>query len=258
MYNLDINFLRDRQPDPGTITNPGVSIPPEISQSKIPLYVGLVAGVGAVALGLGGLFLANQQKATITEEIQALDAEIAQLESDNAQLTQLQAQLDQTRENRQALVSVFNQIKPVSAILQDISDQVPSGIQINSVTQEEIEPDPQAPNSVPPIKLRINGIARSFTEVNDFLLILQTSEFLNANQTNIISAQRINNPTELTFVNGEPGNIDIELPEVIQFNIETMVTDVPASEMLQLLQDKGATGLVTRINTLKEKGAIEP
>ncbi len=254
MYDLDINFLKDRALQ-GEIAKGTLSKKTQgEEESKVPLYIGgaVLAALPLIALGL--LFVTNQQKEKITAEISQIDAEIKTLEAQNAQLSDLQTQLTQARENRQALVSVFNQIKPISVILQDISDQAPEGIQINTIqTSQE-----QTTSGIPPVTITINGIATSFNKVNDFLLTLQRSDFLNRAKTSIVFTQQINNPNPVENLDEQnQNNVNIELPPVVQFSIETQINNVPASELLTQLNQKGAVGLVTRINTLKEKGAID-
>jgi len=258
MYNLDINFLEDRTAQEeiakGTLSKKTAGG----NESKVPLYIGgaLLAVLPLIALSL--LFLTNKQKNDITAEISKIDSEITQLQVQNTQLTELQTQLTSTKESRQALVSVFNQIKPVSVVLQDISDQAPIGIQVNSIKQTTAADD-LSPSGIPLVNITINGIARSYNEVNDFVLTLQRSDFLNKGRTKIISTQEIGNTNTIENPDAQnQNNVTIELPKVVQFVIETQLNDVPASELLPQLTNKGATGLVTRINTLKEKGAIEP
>lgn len=258
MYNLDINFLEDRTTQEeiakGTLSKKSVGG----NESKVPLYIGgaVLAALPLIALSL--LFVTNKQKNEITAEIGKIDAEIAQLTAQNKQLTDLQTQLTSTKESRQALVSVFNQIKPVSVVLQDISDQAPIGIQIDSIKQTTAAEEPSS-SEIPLVNITISGIARSYNEVNDFLLTLQRSDFLNKGRTRIVSTQETDNPNTIENLDGaNQENVTVELPRVVQFVIETQLNDVPASELLPQLTNKGATGLVTRINTLKEKGAIDP
>jgi type IV pilus assembly protein PilN len=258
MYNFDINFLEDRTSQEeiakGTLSKKTIGR----DESKIPLYIGgaILAALPLIALTL--LFLTNKQKNEITAQISKIDAEIAQLQAQNTQLTDLQAQLTSTKESRQALVSVFNQIKPVSVVLQDISDQAPIGIQIDSIKQTTAAQE-ASPSAIPLVNITITGIARSYNEVNDFVLTLQRSDFLNKRRTRIVSTQETPNPNKIENLDGEnQENVTVELPQVVRFAIETQLNDVPASELLPQLTNKGATGLVTRINTLKEKGAIEP
>lgn len=254
MYDLDINFLKDRalqaEIAKGTLSKKTLGG----EESKVPLYAGGAVLLALPLLALGFLFVTNQQKEEIATEIRRIDGEIEQLQAQNSQLAGLETQLTQARENRQALVSVFNQIKPISVILQDISDQAPEGIQINT-----IQTTPGLTTSgIPPVVIRITGIASSFNKVNDFLLTLQRSDFLDRNNTNIIATQEIANPTPIENLDGEnQANLNIELPPVVQFTIESQINDIPASELLTQLDRKGARGLVTRINTLKEKGAID-
>lgn len=242
MYSLDINFLRDRHSDEAPESPVEKQTFSGSTESKLPLIAGAIAMIVLPAMSGGYLWFLNKQKAEMTSEIQAIDAEITQRQAKSQEIEALQGQLAQINAQNEALVSVFNQIKPWSAILEDISDRIPVGVQINSIEQNENQ-------------LTINGVARSYTDVNNLLLALQQSSFLKAEQTTINSAQETSNPAAIER-DDAPTNITFELPEVVSYNISTELSDVGASEILAELTDKGAVGLVTRIRTLERKGAI--
>ena len=50
----------------------------------------------------------------------------------------------------------------------------------------------------------------------------------------------------------------IKLPAEAEFTIQTALNDVPASDLLQELESNKATGLVTRIEALQQKGVVKP
>ena len=242
MYSLEINFLKDRQVDEApespvekqTFTGP--------TESKLPLILGGAAMVILPAMAGGYLWFLNKQQTETASEIQTIEGQINQLQARNQEVEALQQQIAQINERNEALVSVFNQIKPWSAIFEDISDRIPVGVQLDAIEQNNDQ-------------LVLSGVARSYTDVNNLLLALQQSSFLKADQTVINSAQEASNPASIDQENA-PEYTTYELPEVVSYNVSTELSDVAASEILSELAGKGADGLVTRIRTLEQKGAI--
>jgi type IV pilus assembly protein PilN len=273
MYSLDVNFLRDRPdylpPDPTNTAKKRQRQP----GSMTPLVLGVVIGLLLPAL-VGGLwFVLQQQIAQKQEEETALDTQLAAQGAQKQKITQFQNQINGVNEETQALATVFNQIKPWSAMLQDIRERTPPGIQIDNIEQTQStatqsaapaassDPNTQAASPPsPPITLEISGTARTFDDVNYFLLTLQRSAFLKGDQTQLVSAELVQNPNKLEVkVPGQQNQskVTYELPKLVQYKIQTNLSDVPASELLRELDRKGAVGLVTRIRTLQQKGVIQ-
>lgn len=248
MYSIDINLLNDR-PEYGQQV---VSSANYDSDDKTPLFIGL--GVGAAALGLvlvgfGVTSFLNQQ---LVAEEENLDSELAQLAPKLAEVDDLKAQEQQVKAETKALATIFNQIKPWSATLQDIRDRVPPTLQVIKIQQKAVTPPAPTgqPNATPvatlsaPTQLTITGNAISFNDVNDFVLTLRKSPFLTVAQTQLMSSERkTNDKTKVSLV---------------QHQLETTINDVPASELLQILNAKGASGLAARIGALKQKGVMNP
>ncbi|NJL81951.1 MAG: fimbrial assembly protein [Chloroflexaceae bacterium] len=189
------------------------------------------------------LWQTNSNNREITTAIQAIDQEIATLQAEGQQVQQLQEQLKTVEAQTQALVSVFDQIKPWSAILGEISDRIPLGVVVSSLQQGGDQ-------------LTIAGIARTYAEANNFLLALQQSPFLEANATTLTSTKK-STALQLQRTNAAGEAVPVEVPEVVEFTIVTTLSDVPASQVIEQLSVQGATGLVTRIKTLEQKGAIK-
>jgi type IV pilus assembly protein PilN len=167
-------------------------------------------------------------------------------------------------------------------MLQDIRERIPLGVQIQTIEQTEDTtsaaaptpaaspaPDAQAPNAQPTsapsptMKLAISGRARSFDEVNYFLLTLQRSSFLKSDETQLVKAELVQNPNKLEVTvpqnkTDSGATVTYTLPKTVAYQIQTSLSDIPASELLRELDRKGAVGLVTRIRTLQEKGVIQP
>jgi type IV pilus assembly protein PilN len=290
MYSLDINFLNDRVERP---TETGRPDPRIVQDSPRPIFLGV--GVAALLLGsVVGLWVFLQSRNAALAQRQAeLDSELAALQAQLSEVDTINQQITAINTEVQALGSVFNQIKPWSALLQDIRDRVPANVRIGSIEQLSDEesataaaagqpspapqPSPAAsptdPNAAPadpnaaPVApappatsvVQISGLARSFDDVNDFVLTLKRSPFLEAEETRLLTAELIDNPTQIEFGEGiQSNNIEVELPQVVQYTISSQLTDLPASELFQDLERTLAVGLTARIQALRERGVIQP
>ncbi len=133
MYSLDINFIKDR-PEYNSKNTRTSSLRLPIGNFS-PLYVGLATGVLLPTLvGLGWLFL-QTQNAQLEKQIAELDAELARLGIQEQEIKKVQQETSQIKTETQALATVFNQIRPWSAMLQDIRDRIPKTVQIESIKQ---------------------------------------------------------------------------------------------------------------------------
>lgn len=274
MYSLDINFLNDRpEYKPDAARRGGRPKSTFAASDRRPLYWGLAAGVffPVVMLALWGILQAESSK--LTAEQAELDSQLGNLEQQKKELASVNEQIKQTTDETQALATVFNQIKPWSAMAQDIRDRLPPGVQVTAIKQvppavgAPAQPAPAA-GSAPPVPVsgvvQIAGVANSFSDVNDFILTLQQSNFLQSDKTKLVDSKLGEKRTlrlpDLPGLNtNRTGTVEPpRLPQQIEFSIETALNDVPASELIRELERKGAVGLVTRIDALKDKGVIKP
>ncbi|GCA87039.1 PilN domain-containing protein [Microcystis aeruginosa] len=256
MYSLDVNFLKDRHLNQTGKETAAAKISTTINLRKqTPLLIGVGVGAGLLALtGSLGLIVGWQTSET-QAKIQQLDRELGQLQVQSKKLEDLRAQLKAVEGDNKALVGVFNQIRPWSAILQEIRQQTPPTVQLTSVQQVEF---PSVRNQRQPnlaTRLKISGFASNYEAVNDYLLTLQASPFLQGRQTVIESAALADLPVE---VDNQYKNINVTFPQVVQFVIIAQLSDSPTTEQLPNLARNGAIGVITRINTLKRQGAIQP
>lgn len=276
MYSLDINFLNDRpEHKPDAARRGGRPRGSTFAAGdRRPLYWGLAAGVffPVVMLALWGILQAETSK--LTAEQAELDSQLGNLEQQKKELASVNEQIKQTTDETQALASVFNQIKPWSAMAQDIRDRLPPGVQVTAIKQvaptatgAPASPAPAAGGAPPaPVSnvVQISGVANSFSDVNDFILTLQQSNFLQSDKTKLIDSKLGERRTlrlpDIAGLNAaRNGTVEPpRLPPQIEFSIETALNDVPASELIRELERKGAVGLVTRIDALKDKGVIKP
>ena len=297
MYSLDINFLKDR----GMAQQPtGPRRTPTKPAALTPLFIGIAVGLLLPGF-VGGLWFFLQQQIADKQQRQTeLNGELARLDIEQKKINQIKEQTANVNEETTSFAEVFNQIKPWSAMLQDIRERIPPGVQIgriqevkapvtnvpapapSPVTKAKQANNPQAkqpntpkakqpstaqtqqPKQPTTVKaVEISGQARSFDDVNYFLLTLKRSAFLKADETQLVRAELVKNSSKLEVPqvkrSGQSqGTVTYEFPKIVQYTILTRLSDVPASDLLRELDRKGAVGLVTRIRTLQEKGVIKP
>jgi type IV pilus assembly protein PilN len=350
MYSIDINLLRERsefQTDQPSEFSGGTSTAPQ-KYSKVPMFIGVgVAALTLLATGGGWLWLGDQ-----TTQLEAkqkdLDAKLGSLTAQDARLAEINGKVAQVTGESQSFASVFNQIQPWSAVLQDLRESIPQGVQIASVVQTEIKgtpapataapapasgglvakvstppnpeakpgtpapaaPAPAAPAAtpapaaggittyptledsiaakfppggkaatpapplaveVPTTKLDITGTAKSFDEVNNFILTLKQSAFFNPDETQLLSTsmmaplsvERIKPPvveplataTGTPAIPVKPNKLEVRL---VEYKIQTTLKRIPAADLMLELERKGAVGLVARLKSLQQQQVIKP
>ncbi len=326
MYSLDINLLSERaefQTGKETSFSDGTTMAAPSQYGKAPLYIG--AGVAALSLLVagGGWLWTSQQTAQLETKQKNLDNTLGSLKMQEQRLQQVTAQVSQVTDESKSLASVFDRVQPWSAVLQDLRENTPQGIQIDVVTQGEIKaappataapatttpsggglaakistpPNPEAkpspaatpatstaaapapgntaaataaapapgttatttlPADVPITKIEIIGRAKSFDEVNNFILTLKQSAFFNPDETQLLSA-KLGAATVLLPLNetaqasAASKNTHLELPKLVDYRIQTSLKHVPSSDLMRELERKGAVGLVTRLKTLQQQ-----
>ncbi|MBW4638782.1 MAG: PilN domain-containing protein [Gloeocapsa sp. UFS-A4-WI-NPMV-4B04] len=283
MYSLDVNFIKDR-PDYNLKANTRTSKFRVPVGNFSPLYLGLATGLLLPALvGIGWLFL-QSQNSQLEQQIAELDIQLNRLGIQEQEIKTVQAETNQIKAENQALATVFNQIKPWSAMLQDIRDRIPATVQIDSIKQVAAaapatpqpaaspspSPSPQAsppgttaqgqapaPIATPVGGIEITGIARSFNDVNDFLLTLQQSAFLQPTDTRIVTAELVDSTAIAGSASPSGNTVVVRGPQFVRYTIQSSLSDIPASELLRELERKGTLGLVARIRFLQQRGVIQ-
>jgi type IV pilus assembly protein PilN len=220
------------------------------------VYLGVGLGVGLpVLLGVSWWFL---QGKIVESEAKAtqLDQESKKLDTEIGNISKIKAETIAIKGETQALVSVFDQIRPWSAMLQDLRDRTPAAVQIKTIKQiPPVAAVVGQPANNPAGGLEITGLARSFNDVNDFLLSLQQSRFLKPTESRILTATLVDAPLKPNV--SKPANgVVIKPPQVVKYTIQSTISDVPASELIQELEKKGTVGLVTRIRSIQQTGVI--
>lgn len=293
MYSLDINFLNDRPEYRKDRPTPVGRAQPRSPQNQVPLVGALLFALGINAIVMGTWWWKTNENSGLVKEQTRLDEEVAKLNTQANVIKAINAETDKVTAEYKALAGVFDQIKPWSAMLQDLSARTPAGVQIAKIEQIDPSPSPVAaappppppaaspaaspgaspspaatppPAVLPPVappqaaKVVISGIASTFDQVNDFMLLVQRSPFFLNTDTKLIAATLKNNPAQVQVRNQSTAGVT-EIPKlrpVVEYKIETSLSPTVASELLPELRSKQADGLAIRIETLQEKGVLEP
>ncbi|TAE95727.1 MAG: fimbrial assembly protein [Oscillatoriales cyanobacterium] len=277
MYSLDINFLNDR-PDykPVTAAKSSARKSSGGAKDQLPLIGAGLFALGINAAVMGAWWWATNQNSSLATEQANIEQEVAKLTTQANAIKAINAETDKVTAEYKALAGVFDQIKPWSAMLQDLSPVAaappppaatpaasPGASPAAGASPSPASPTPvAAPVPVAPPqapKVQISGIASTFAQVNDFMLLVQRSPFFLNTDTKLVAATLKSNPTQLQVRN--PNAAAAELPKlrpVVEYKIETTLSPTGASELLPELRSKQADGLAIRIETLQEKGVLEP
>jgi type IV pilus assembly protein PilN len=103
----------------------------------------------------------------------------------------------------------------------------------------------------------IEGVACNFNDINDFTLVLQRSPLLNPAS---VAIERAEQQAEMLdpLVEGRCPGTPVDAPSyLVDYTLRANLTDTPASELIEELEQQGAVGLVTRLRALRDTGVLE-
>ena len=247
MYNLDINFLKDRNIEQSVDLSRDFVTKKEASiADKIPIALGAIIFLIAPLITFSYLKSVEAKTTNVKQEIQQLESEIADLGNQNKKIEEANAEIQKIEQETAALVGVFEKIKPWAAIMQEVSDRTPPGVLVESLQQS---------GSGSGTGINIAGVARTYDDVNDFVLFLQRSPFFNSKQIRLNGASKTSFSVEIENREDLPENASLEIPQGIKYTISAQLNNVPSSQLREELEEKGSIGLVTRLKTLERKGA---
>jgi type IV pilus assembly protein PilN len=245
----------------------------------------------------------NTQLAQVNEETQSLASVFNQVQPWSAILQDLRESIPQGIQIANVTQSELKAVAPATAV--PATPAAPSGGLVNKIstapnpeaslkpgavpvagTPVATTPSPAAvpatgsttvatatlPADVPTTKIDITGTAKSFEEVNNFILTLKQSAFFNPDETQLLSSSLIDstNLTKLAPVSGSRTGITpaeqnameklnrLKLPKVVEYRIQTSIKRVPAADLMRELERKGAVGLVTRLRSLQQQQVTKP
>lgn len=257
MYSVDINFLNDREERQIELAKP---VSTAAAGDWRPLYIGLGVMLAALA-SVGGfwLFLKHQQGGLI-EEQQALDAKLTELQQALAEVDTIKQQTAAVRAESQALAGVFTKIRPWSAIVKDVQNRIPTRAQLQAINQTagESTQTPEGEEVPPPAGgLTIEGTACSFDDVNDFVLTLKNSPFLEGESVKLQDSSLGDE-----VLGTCPGDAARDQPlQLVNYEIASNIRSVPVDQLNRLLAElesqQAGPGLAARLKALLETGAVE-
>ncbi len=222
MYSIDINFLKDREvPEQGIVRQ---SV--EIADSQFMIYGGVVAFI-SLAIAGGYYFYVDSNLQQLLQTKAQLEGQKSQLEGELKEVQSKQAELAQIRGRTEQLLTLFVGQLPTYAILNDLRRRTPDTIQINNLAENARA-------------IQMDGSAKDYQALNDYLLLLKSSPFLDASKTVLTSA-----------------TLGTEANATVKFSITTAVTDKRADALLKELKEAEATGLLIRLSKLKREGIIK-
>ncbi|NET08718.1 MAG: hypothetical protein F6K09_33305 [Merismopedia sp. SIO2A8] len=251
MYSLDINFLNDREENP---IEGGYSSETTTGGGQVnwtPAVLGALVGLVPALAVLGVWGLTQRTNADLETQIAELTATVEAQGRVQERVNAAEARAKAAEDDARALVTVFDQIKPWSAMMANLQETIPSTVQVRNIQQSEVDIDGQKRQQI-----ELKGLALSFNDVNDFVVVLRRSPFLDPENTSLVNAQLINNPATVTLPEDAPPGIEVEQPRVVEYTITSALGDRPASDLLDELENTLAVGLTSRIQTLQDKGAF--
>jgi type IV pilus assembly protein PilN len=140
------------------------------------------------------------------------------------------------------------------------SSPSPSASSSSSTAPVAASPAPTTIDS-PVVKIEVEGVAQSFNDVNSFILTLKQSPLFNPEDTQLISSELVENKVSLT-TNASGKNASSNTTEIVtksvKYKLQIALKQIPATELLQELERRGAEGLVTRLKTLQQQKVIKP
>ncbi|MBD0312172.1 MAG: fimbrial assembly protein, partial [Microcoleus sp. T3-bin5] len=150
MYSLDINFLNDRPDYKPVAAKSSAKKSSGGAQDQMPLIGALLFAFGVNAAVMGAWWWATNQNTRLATEQATLDQELATLNTQANTIKAINAETDKVTAEYKALAGVFDQIKPWSAMLQDLSARTPAGVQISKIEQSDPTPSPVVAATPPP------------------------------------------------------------------------------------------------------------
>jgi len=260
VYSIDINFLKDPgradyTPEAAAAAGPKMEIP-----GKAALIAGAAVGLAfPLLVGAAWVYFDRIENPRLEAERDELQRDLDAYLAKQQEFEAIQAEIGQIDRQTKALVTVFDRLKPWSALLQDLRDRTPAGVRIDAIAQLDPEdssaPAEEGATGGPPTSIiSIKGIAGSFNDVNDLMLAVQESPFFQSASTRLISATLTDHPSNQ--VEATETRFEGDLGEVVEYEIRTRIADFSATELLSELRRKGALGLTNRIQQLQNQGVL--
>jgi len=245
MYSLDINFLKERAAEgqPNVVATEQQRAPSGELADWLPAIGGAALGAVLVAGVLIYGRLVDGQVKNLETEVATLESELGSLQANQQRIQRKREELEEQKALTRTLVDVFDRVKPMTAILQDVSDRLPAGVQLDAFQQTGERPD---------IRVEFQGLASNYSAIASFALAVEQSKFVQAETIQLGSVRETEYP--LNNAEGLPDGLE-PLP-VFSYTLTATLNDASAADLLDELQRKGADGLAARIDALKSQGLV--
>ncbi len=241
-----LDLLRERREELELEPLSGLLVQRPVLLRRGLIWGGLVVGAN---LGLCGVLVLWQQM---------LKARMAELETYEVQVQQLsqelmghRAALKAVKEGNDQLVKRLIDVRSSSALLADLQQRVPEGVQLSKVQMEGTD------------GIKVEGLARdpvAFGRVNALELVLRQSPLLAATEVKLGKATReAPKAVQVKEVPGSTGNPadKLELPSAVTFQLAAKLTPLDASRLVNVMEGLKAEGMVRRLQVL-ERGGLLP
>ena len=130
MYSLDINFLKDRPEYKKDVPKAKTTKGPAVKQDPKPIFIGAGAALAINFLVFGALLYLNNVNSNLEEDLAEKNAELSKLNAEVKDIEAIKATAKTFKEEADALATVFNDIKPWSALLAELGSLMPSGLAV--------------------------------------------------------------------------------------------------------------------------------
>jgi type IV pilus assembly protein PilN len=204
------------------------------------LLKGVVIGAALLGLtfGLAALLaLRSAMQASRLETLASVEAEVEQFES---RLEAERASLTQLNTANQELVKGLVNARSGSALMRDLQQRVPQGIQLTEATEQDDG-------------LTLKGRARdpqAFERINALQLDLARSPLVDPNKVRLVKGSR---QLQAASSGGQPATADmVEFELVLGFR-----PPIPAAAEKALLEELGSDGLARRLALLEQEGVLQ-
>ena len=240
-----LDLLRERREELELEPLSGLLVQRPVLLRRGLIWGGLVVGAN---LGLCGVLVLWQQM---------LKARMAELERYEVQVQQLsqelmghRAALRAVKEGNDQLVKRLTDVRSSSALLADLQQRVPEGVQLSGVKMEGTE------------AIKVEGVARdpvAFGRVNALELVLRNSPLLAATEVKLGRATReAPKAVQVKEVPGRTGNSTdkLELPSAVSFQLAAKLTPLDANRLVNVMEGLKAEGMVRRLQVLQRAGLM--
>ena len=240
-----LDLLRERRQELELDPLSGLLVQRPVLLRRGVLWGGFVVGA---SLGLCGfLLLWHQMLKARMQQLEGFEAEVQQL---TQTLMKERAVLKAVKEGNDQLVKRLIDMRSSSALLADLQQRVPEGVQLSGVKMEGTE------------AIKVEGVARdpvAFGRVNALELVLRNSPLLAASEVKLSKATReAPKPVQMKEVPGRTGNATdkLELPSAVTFQLAAKLSPLDANRLVNVMEGLKAEGMVRRLQVLQRAGLM--